>query len=213
MPHWVLPELTFWHGRRGKELDGALWGLQMESRAKHLHLGLNGVRGSLPEVLAMRFGDKARRGNGEQQRPRDTSFKHSHKRRSETPGRSTPASGSSGRAPRVGAPTQTPGHGSARLGAGLAASPPAVPVPSPHLAAGGAVTVHPLHGLQEHHLPGCEARSLGAGLPEEPRCCIDKLGLTLQAPAAPNARLSYGGRSCVRNTRPLRFGRTCSAPL
>lgn len=119
----MLPELTFWHGRRGKELDGALWGLQMESRAKHLHLGLNGVRGSLPEVLAMRFGDKARRGNGEQQRPRDTSFKHSHKRRSETPGRSTPASGSSGRAPRVGAPTQTPGHGSARLGASLAASP------------------------------------------------------------------------------------------
>lgn len=122
MPHWVLPELTFWHGRRGKELNGALWGffwgLQMEPGAKHLHLGLNGVRGSLPEVQATPFGDKARNGD-----PKTLHSNTHHKRRSETPGRSTPASGSSGRAPRVGAPTQTPGHGSARLGAGLAASP------------------------------------------------------------------------------------------
>lgn len=190
-----------------------LWGLQMEPGAKHLHLGLNGVRGSLPQVPATPFRDKAWRGNGEQQRPRDTSFKHTPQEEIRDPGKIHTCFWKLGQSPPGECPHADPRARLCPAGCRPGCKPPAVPVPSPHPAAGGAVPVHPLQGLQEHHLPGSEAQSLGAGLPEELRCCTDKLGLTLQAPAAPNARLSYGGRSCVRNTRPLRFGQTCSAPL
>lgn len=198
--------------RSWTRLSGSPWGLQAEAGVKHLHWGLNGVRGSLPQVPATPFGDKARRGNGEQQRPRDTSFKRTPQDEIRDPGKIHACFWKLGQSPPGGRP---PAATRARLcpgGCQPGRKPPAVPVPSPHPAAGGAVPARPLHGPQERRLPGFEAQGLGAGLPEELRCCIDKLGLILQAPAAPNSHLSYRGRSCVRNTRPLRFGQTCSTP-